>query len=575
MTTTVRYEPPEKPQLTLSLGLGLQQAALTCAGIIITPVIIIRAASGSESYLTWAVFGALLVSGVTTILQAVRAGPIGVGYPVVMGTSGAFIAVCVTAIADGGPAMLATLVVVSALGQFLLAARLEWLRHVITPTVAGTVVMLIAVTVMPIIFDQLKEVPPDVPWLAGPISAAVTLVVIAVLILRTSGQMRLWVPLIGLVVGCVVGASFGIYDFDRVAEADWIGFPTGWPGLDLGFDATFWALLPAFLFVTLIGAIETIGDASAVQGVAWRRPRATDFREVQGGVAADGVGNLLSGIAGTVPNTTYSSSIAIIELTGVAARRVGVWIGVFFIAMALVPKLAAVMLAIPGPVVAAYFIVLLAMLFVLGLRMVVKEGLDYRKSMIVGVSFWVGVGFQQQVIFADHLGEWWGSLLGNGMTSGGLTAMLLTGLLRLLSSRRQTIETTLSAHAPPAVDALMRSFAKRHGWGEDAAERLRSAGEESVQCLLASEDATAEGEAAAKERLLLVSISEDGSDVELEFTASHGDENVQDLLALLPETPENVEREVSFRLLRHYTSSVKHQQYHGTDILTVRVERGE
>ena len=139
--------------------------------------------------------------------------------------------------------------------------------------------------------------------------------------------MRLWVPLIGLVVGCVVGASFGIYDFDLVAEADWIGFPSGWPGLDLSFNATFWALLPAFLFVTLIGAIETIGDASAVQGVAWRRPRATDFREVQGGVAADGVGNLLSGVVGTVPNTTYSSSIAIIELTGVAARSVGVWIG--------------------------------------------------------------------------------------------------------------------------------------------------------------------------------------------------------------------------------------------------------
>ena len=113
MTTTVRYEPPEKPQLTLSLGLGLQQAALTCAGIIITPVIIIRAANGAESYLTWAVFGALLVSGLTTILQAVRVGPVGVGYPVVMGTSGAFIAVCVTALVDGGPAMLATLVVVS------------------------------------------------------------------------------------------------------------------------------------------------------------------------------------------------------------------------------------------------------------------------------------------------------------------------------------------------------------------------------------------------------------------------------------------------------------------------------
>ena len=81
--------------------------------------------------------------------------------------------------------------------------------------------------------------------------------------------------------------------------------------------------------------------------------------------------------------------------------------------------------------------------------------------------------------------------------------MLLTGLLRLLSARPRTVETTLSANAPAAVDALMRSFAKRHGWGEEAAERLRSAGEESVQCLLASEPDATEGEPAAKERLLL------------------------------------------------------------------------
>ena len=83
--------------------------------------------------------------------------------------------------------------------------------------------------------------------------------------------------------------------------------------------------------MTLIGAIETIGDSIAIQRVAWRKPRAVDFRAVQGAVAADGAGNLLSGLAGTVPNTTYSTSIAITERTGVAARSVGVWIGIVFV----------------------------------------------------------------------------------------------------------------------------------------------------------------------------------------------------------------------------------------------------
>ena len=33
-----------------------------------------------------------------------------------------------------------------------------------------------------------------------------------------------------------------------------------------------------------------------------------------------------------------------------------------------------------------------------------------------------------------------------------------------------------------------------------------------------------------------------------------------------------VDQEVSLRLLRHYASAVRHQQYHDTDVVTVRVE---
>ena len=46
-----------------------------------------------------------------------------------------------------------------------------------------------------------------------------------------------------------------------------------WPGLDLSFGPVFWTLLPAFVFVTLVGAIETVGDSIAIQQVSWRKPR--------------------------------------------------------------------------------------------------------------------------------------------------------------------------------------------------------------------------------------------------------------------------------------------------------------
>ena len=567
----VRYQPDERPPAALAFGLGSQQAVLCIAGVVLTPVIVIRAAGGNDSYLTWAVFAALLVSGLTTMIQAVRLGRIGAGYPLLMGTSGAFIAVCVTALVQGGPGLLATLVAISALFQFALSERLSLLRRIVTPTVAGTVIMLIAVTVMPIVFGMLDDVPEGASPAAAPASAATTFIVIAALALRATGVWRLWMPLIGLAAGCVVASFFGLYDIESVLAASWVGVPSGgWPGFDLGFGPAFWGLLPAFVFVTLIGATETIGDSIAIQRVAWRKPRAVDFRAVQGAVAADGAGNLLSGLAGTVPNTTYSTSIAITELTGVAARSVGVWIGVVFVVAAFLPIVAAALLAIPSPVVAAYATVLLSLLFVLGMRIVVQGGVDYRKATIAGTAFWVGVGFQNQVIFADYLGEWWGSLLGNGMTAGGLTAIVLTLFMELTGPRSKRVETALTVEALPDVVAFLRDFASGRRWSPASIQRLCSAGEEALLSLVEPDaDAGTQG----KRRLLVIARGSRGS-AELEFCAAPGEENLEDRMVLLTERGGGApaEHEISLRLLRHYASSVYHQQYHDTDIVTVRVE---
>ena len=74
-----------------------------------------------------------------------------------------------------------------------------------------------------------------------------------------------------------------------------------YPGIDLTFGPAFWGLLPGLLIVTLVGAMDTLGDAIAVQRACWRKPCAIDFRSIQGAINADGLGNLLSGILGTVP----------------------------------------------------------------------------------------------------------------------------------------------------------------------------------------------------------------------------------------------------------------------------------
>ena len=573
LRTGIRYQPDETPPVPLAFGLGLQLVVLCVAGIVLTPAVVIRAGGGSEAFLSWAVFAAILVSGTTTLIQAVRFGRFGAGYVLLMGTSGAFIAVCVAALAEGGPAMLATLVIISSLFQFIFSTWLSLFRRILTPAVSGTVIMLVAVTVMPIIFNMLKAVPEGVPAHAAPVSALATMLVIVVIALRATGTLRLWAPVIGVVAGSVVAAFFGLYDVDRVAEASWIGLPDGaWPGFDLDFGPVFWGLLPAFVFVTLVGAIETVGDAVAIQRIAWRRPRAVDFRAVQGAVAADGLGNLLSGLAGTVPNTTYSTSVAVAELTGVGARRVGVAVGLLFLTMAFFPKVLAVILAIPGPVASAYLTVLLSMLFVVGMRVVFQDGIDYRKGLVCGVAFWIGVGFQNGVIFPEYFSEFAGGLLQNGMTAGGLTALLMTLFVELTEARRSRLQIPFDVSALPQISEFLRAFASRMGWDTAMADRLDAVGEEGLLTLLQDKSEAERGQ----RRLLLVAYEENGG-AHIEFIAATGEENLQDRIALLGARTTGelieIEQEVSLRLLRHLASSVRHQQYYDTDIVTVRVDR--
>lgn len=559
----LRFEPDETPPHFLAGGLGLQYILLTVTGIVLVPAIVVRAGGGSEGYLSWAVFAVLAVSGVSTLLQVRQFGRIGSGYVLLMGTSGAFIAVCVAALQQGGPGLLAALVLASSLIQLGLSQRLSWVRRIFTPTVTGTVLMLIAVTVMPIVFDMLKT-PEGANSSAVLASASVTLVTVVAVALRGTGAWRLWAPVLGIVVGCVVAAAMGHYDTDRVANAAWFGLPAAdWPGIDLGFGPAFWRLLPAFVFVTLVGAIETIGDAVAIQRVSWRKQRAVDYRAVQGAVAADGVGNLLSGLLATVPNTTYSTSVAIVELTGVAARRVGVYIGAFLMALALCPKILAVFIAIPDAVAAGYILTLVAMLFVLGMRIVVQDGADYRKAIVAGVSFWLGSGFENGLIFPNLLAGGWDDLLGNGMVAGGFSAIALTAFVELTNPRPRRIETALDPGELPKIQEFLGGFAARLRRGERLAEHLRAVAEESILALLE------QGEAGARRLRLIARSDGQGTVVELEFLAGSAGTNLEDRLAAMEGPAGPIEQELSLRLLRHLATSVHHQQYHDIDVLTV------
>ena len=568
----IRYQPDERPPPLLAVGVGVQLAILNIAAIMLIPAVVMRAGGASEAYASWAVFATVAVSGLTTALQAFRLGRFGGGHVLLMGASAAFISVSITAVAEGGPALLATLVVITAVVPLLLSWRLAQVQRIVTPAVAGTVIMLIPITVLPAVGDLLASVPAGSPAAAAPLSALATGAVITALTLKAPGAWRLWAPVIGVGAGALVGGWFGLYDSGRVAAAAWVDLPRGrWPGFDLSFGASFWALLPAFLLVAVIAAVRTMSSAVAVQRVSWRGSRAIDYRAVQGAVTLDGVGNLLSGLAGTLPNTTYSVSAPLISLTGVAARGVGIATGAVFLVLVFLPKTLAVILAVPDPVFAAYLLVLLGLLFLVGINIVVQDGLDARKGMIVGLALLIGVSAHYGMIFPDLLAEFAGGLLGNGMNAGGYSAIVMTLFVALTESRRSRFRAArFDRSVLPDVAAFIRAFAARNGWDEATAQRLDAAGEEALLALLGDGAGRRQGRG---RHLHLAAYREEGGAV-LEFAVGPGGHNLQDRIALVGEQTDEAapEREVTLRLLRHLASSVHHRQYHDTDVVTVRVQ---
>ncbi len=566
----IRYEPDERPPAALTVGLGLQLAILNLGAVILIPTVVMRAADASEASAAWAVYATVAVCGMTTMLQALRIGRIGAGHVLVMGASGAFISISITALVEGGPALLATLVVLSAFVPLVISWRLASFQRILTPTVSGTVLMLIPVTVLPAVGDLLTSVPAGSAAAGAPLSALVTVLLIGGLTLKAPPAWRLWAPIVGVGAGAAIGAWFGLYDVSRLAGAAWIGLPRGrWPGFDLEFGSSFWALLPAFLLVAVIAAVRAMSSAVAVQRVSWRGRRAVDFRAVQGAVTVDGLGTLVSGLAGTVPNSTYSVSVPLIELTGVAARGLGVVAGAAFVVLAFMPKVLAVVLAIPDPVLAGYLIVLLALLVLIGMRIVVQDGLNPRNGLIIGISLLIGIGCHYGFMFPELISEFGGGLLRNGTNAGGFTAILMTGFVALSESRRSRFKAArFDPSVVPGIREFLGTFAARNGWDSALAERLAAAAEETLLTLLQEP-----GGAPGRDRRLLLTAHREESAAVLEFVLGPGADNLQDRIALLREHTDeaSVERDVSLRLLRHLASAVRHRQYHDTDIVTVRV----
>ena len=408
---------------------------------------------------------------------------------------------------------------------------------------------------------------------SAPLTALATLIVVATLTFRGTAVLRLWAPMIGIVIGCAVAAGFGIYEVERVLQAPWVGLPKEWPGLALDFGVPFWTILPAFLFLGIIISIQANGEAIAQQRVSRREARAIDFRQVQGTLAGTGVSNLIAGVAGAVPTIIHPGAVAFTQVTGIASRRVGYCIGCMFIVVAFLPKVSGLLSTIPGPVMTGYLIMVTGALFVDGARTVIQSEQNRQKVLVAGVSFWIGAAFQFGLVNLPNVGPILGTLLKSGVTTGGFAAIAMILFLEFTSHRPMRFQSQLHIEALEDLNAFIAKFADRRGWDTAMKDRLSAVAEETLLTLAPLDLEGREEDEQRDGRRLVVLASSDGPVADLEFIGGGNDENLEDRIRQLQqhdtETP--AENELSLLLLRSYASSVRHQQYQDTDVITVRV----
>ena len=566
----IRYEPDDACPPWVAVGAAFQGIMLVLAPTVVIVAIIAKSAGQPDDVVTWAAFATLLVVAVVVFLQAVKFGRMGGGHMMVCGVTPNYLAISIIAIDAGGPAMLASLLVISGIFYYAVALWLPYLRKVITPLVSGTVLLLIAVSILPFATRLVQDTDEVGPSYSGAVIAAVTAALSVILALRAPGPWRPWALTLAILGGCIVAVPFGLYDPEQILSAPWFGMPSmKLPGLDLTPSISFFALIPLFLIVTLMQSIKTIGDNIAVQHASQRETHASDFRLVQGSVYANGTGILLSGLAGSPPTSTYPAlSMALINTSGIAARRVSFIMAAILIALAFLPKVSAALLSLPHAVMGGFLLFAVGLLVIGALQSLVRAGLDMQTGMIAGFAFSLGIAMQHHNIVADFTPEPWATVLGNPITVGAITAIALPMLLNLFSARRRRLETVLDASAIPKVDDFLKSIAENLSWNSASTDRLRSVGEESLQVLSNFDlDATD-----TNPRRIIISAQPEAENVELEFVTVSAEENVEDRLAYLEDEPEVLdEADISLRLLRHYATSVKHQKYQGVDIVTVQV----
>ncbi|MDJ1137735.1 nucleobase:cation symporter-2 family protein [Streptomyces iconiensis] len=423
-------DPVEEVPSVWRLGVyGLQHVLAFYAGAVVMPLLVAKGIGMPAQDIGYLINASLLTCGIATLLQSVGLPGIGIRLPVVQGTSTAAVPTLVSVgIAAGGArAGLPTVfgaVIAAGLALFLIAPVFSKLVRFFPPLVTGTIVTIIGITLLAVAAQQVGGGDPEARGFGSPEHlglAGVTLVVILLLHKVSRGFLATVAVLLGLLVGTLVATAAGKADFSGIGEASWFGLLS-----PMHYGAPRWdtVAVMSVMLVMVIIAVESVGQFFAVGEVVERK---VEKKHLTRALRADGLATAIAGWLNSFPSTVYSQNIGLLRLTRIKSRWIVASAGAIMMLLGLMPKVGALIAAMPASVLGGATIVLFSTIAVVGVQILVQADLhDQRNTIVVAAS--VGIGFLPTAFpqFAEQMpGQQLHALFESGIVLGTLSAVFL------------------------------------------------------------------------------------------------------------------------------------------------------
>ena len=381
-----------KPTFGQAFPQAMQHVLAMLVGNITPPMLIASTLSLSAADQIMLTQAAMLIGGITTLLQLFPVLGFGMGLPNVMGVAFAYMPILTMIGTQYGIAAIFGSQLVAGFVSIFIGMFMGKIRRFFPPIVSGTVVLSIGLSLYETAITYMGggSATQGAGTFGSPefwILAIVTLVVTLACSLFGKGYLKVSGMLIGIVVGYVIALLMGgIVDFSTFNEAGLISVPIPFHfGLEFHADAIIMMIL-----MYVVQAVQTIGDVSSTAMGGFNR-EATD-KELGGAIKGQSICGMIGAIIGGLPTDPYSQNVGLICTTKVVAKRVFLIVGVIMLAAGFCPKFGALMTTIPQPVLGGATVTVFAAITMSGIQLLGEQPMNYRNKLIVGIALAIGVG---------------------------------------------------------------------------------------------------------------------------------------------------------------------------------------